>query len=80
MRPLTQKTKDLLMVIGVVALEAFFIFGSVSNFYRYFFHKISIDLVLAIFSTVGGVFLFLFIIWIIVSYFDKRKLLNSLKE
>ena len=60
------------MVIGVLALEAFLIFGAASNFYRYFFLKISIDLVLAIFSTIGGAFLFLFIIWILVSYFDKE--------
>jgi hypothetical protein len=80
MKPLAQKTKDRLMVIGVLALEAFLIFGSVSNFYRYIFLKISIDLLLAIFSTIAAAILFLFIIWILVSYFDKRKLLNSLKE
>ena len=80
MKPLKQKTKDHLTITGILALEAFFIFGSVSNFYRFIFLKISIDLVLAIFSTSLAVILFVFIMLIFMSYLDKRKVLNSFKE
>ncbi len=79
-KPLKQKTKDRLAVIGLLALEAFFIFGSVSNFYRYIFLKIDLDIYLAILSTILAAILFVFIIVIIVSYLDKRKVLKSFQK
>jgi len=78
--PLNQKTKDRLAVTGLVALEAFFVFGAVSNFYRYIFLKISIDLYLAIFSTILMVILLAFLMVILISYLDKRKVLNTFKK
>ena len=77
---LNQKTKDRLTVIAVLALEAFFIFGSVSNFYRYSVLKIGIDLYLAIFSTILALILLVFIIVLVISYLDKRKVLESFKK
>ena len=79
MKSLTQKTKDRLMVIGALALEGFFIFGSVSNFYSYLFLKFSLDIYLAILSTVLAAILLVFLIMILVSYLDKRKVLKSFK-
>ena len=79
-KPLKQKTKDRLTVIGLLALESFFIFGSISNFYRYIFLKIYLDIFLAIFSTIGAVLLFVFIIVILISYLDKRKVLKSFQK
>ena len=79
-KPLNQKTKDRLAVIGMLALEAFFIFGSVSNFYRYIFLKIYLDIFLAIFSTIGAAIVFVFIIVILISYLDKRKVLKSFQK
>ena len=75
-----QKNKDRLAVTGLVALEAFFIFGAVSNFYRYIFLKIYIDLYLAIFSTILTVILLAFLIVILISYLDKRKVLKSFQK
>ncbi len=80
MKSLTQKTKDRLAVIGILALEAFFVFGSVSNFYRFVFLKIYLDIFLAIFSTVGAGIIFVFILVILLSYLDKRKVLNSFRK
>ena len=68
------------MVIGILALEAVFIYGSISNFYRYIFLKITIDLFLAIFSTIGTAILFVFIIMILMSYLDKRKFLKRFQK
>lgn len=64
----------------MLALEAFFIFGSASNFYRYIYLKISLDIYLAIFSTIGAAVLFVFIIAVLISYLDKRKVLRSFKK
>jgi hypothetical protein len=64
----------------MLALEAFFIFGSVSNFYRYIFLKIYLDIFLAIFSTIGAAIVFVFIIVILISYLDKRKVLKSFQK
>jgi len=80
MKPLNQKTKDRLAVIGLLALEAFFIFGAVSNFYRYIFLKISIDIYLAIFSTILCAILLVFLIVILLNYLDKRKVLKSFQK
>ena len=79
-KPIKQKTKDQLAIIGLLALEAFFIFGSVSNFYRYIFLKISIDIYLAIFSTVLAAILLVFLIVILINYLDKRKVLKSFQK
>ena len=79
-KPLNQKTKDRLTVIGILALEALFIFGSISNFYRYIFLKIYLDIFLAIFSTIGAAILLVFIILILESYLDKRKVLKSFQK
>ena len=79
-KSLKQKTKDRLMVIGILALETVFIYGSISNFYRYIFLKITIDLFLAIFSTIGTAILFVFIIMILMSYLDKRKFLKRFQK
>ena len=80
MKPLDQKSKDRLTVIGLLALEALFIFGAVSNFYRYILLGISVDIVLAVLSTVGTVFLTVYLAVLLVSYLDKRKLLKSFEK
>jgi len=79
-KPLSQKTKDCLIVMGILALESTFIFGLISNFYRYIVLKIPLDLFLAIFSTIGAAILFVFIIMILASYLDKRKVLRSFQK
>lgn len=78
--PLNQKTKDRLVVTGLLALEAFFIFGAVSNFYGYYFLKISIDIYLAMISMVGTTILLAFLIVIVISYREKRKILKSFQK
>ncbi len=77
---LNQKNKDRLAVIGLLALEAFFIFGAASNFYGYIVLKINIDIYLAIISTIGTVILLAFLIVLLISYLDKRKVLKSFQE
>ena len=77
MKPLNQKTKDRLTVIAILALEAVFIFGAASNFYRYIYLKISLDIYLAVPSTIGAAILMVFIVIIIVSFLDKRKFLKK---
>jgi hypothetical protein len=79
-KPLNQKDKDRLTVVGLIALESFFIFGSVSNFYRYIFLKIDIDIYLAIFSTILAAILLVFLVVILISYLDKRKVLRSFRK
>jgi len=61
-------------------LEAFFIFGATSNFYRYIVLKIYIDIYLAIISTIGMVILLAFLIVILMSYLDRRKVLKSFQN
>ena len=78
--PLNQKSKDRLAVTGLLALEAFFVFGAVSNFYRYIVLKIYIDLYFAVFSTILTVILLAFLIVILISYLDKRKVLKSFQN
>jgi len=63
-----------------LALEALFIFGAVSNFYRYFILEIYVDIYLAVPSAIGAIILFAFIIIIFISFLDKRKVLNSFKK
>ena len=80
MKPLSQKSKDRLAVLGLIGLEAFFIFGAASNYYRYFFLNISIDIYLAIFSTIITVVLTVALAVLLVSYLDKRKFLKNTKQ
>lgn len=79
-KPLDQKTKDRLTVVGLLALESFFVFGSVSNFYRYIFLKIYVDIFLAVFSTILAAVLLVFLVVILISYLDKRKVLKSFEK
>ncbi len=79
-KPLNQKTKDRFAVMGLLALESFFVFGSVSNFYRYIFLRIYIDIFLAVFSTILAAILLVFLTVILVSYLDKRKILKSFQK
>jgi hypothetical protein len=79
-KQLNQKTKDRLSVVGILALEAFFVFGAVSNYYRYFFLKISIDIYLAVFSTALAAILLIFIFILLISFLDKRKFLKSFQK
>lgn len=78
--PQTQKTKDRLAVTGLLALEAFFVFGAVSNFYGYAVLKKSIDIYLAAISMVGTTILLAFLVVLLISYLDKRKVLKSFEK
>ena len=78
--PLNQKSKDRLAVAGLLALEAFFIFGAVSNFYGYIVLKKGIDIYLAAISMVGTTILLAFLILLLISYIDKRKVLKSFQK
>ena len=80
MKQLNQKTKERLSVVGILALEAFFVFGAISNYYRYFFLKISIDIYLAVFSTALAAILLIFIVILLISFLDKRKFLKSFQK
>jgi hypothetical protein len=64
----------------LIALEAFFVFGAVSNYYRYLFLGISIDIYLAVFSTVLTAVLAAFLVGLLLSYLDKRKFVRSFQE
>ena len=64
----------------MLALEAFFIFGSISNFYRYIYLKIQLDIYLAIVSTAGASILLVFLVAFLVIFLDKRKVLRSFKK
>jgi len=66
--------------LGILALEALFIFGAASNFYRYLFLKIYLDIFLAVPSTIGSAILLVFIIALLASYLDKRKVLRSFQD
>ena len=80
MKQLNQKTKERLSVVGILALEAFFVFGAISNYYRYFFLKIYIDIYLAVFSTALAAILLIFIVILLISFLDKRKFLKSFQK
>lgn len=79
-KPLKQKTKDRLTVIGILALESGFIYDSIDNFYKYILLKMPFNLLLAILSTFGTAILLVFIILILISYLDKRKVLRSFQK
>lgn len=80
MTSLKQKTKDRLTVIGILALDVFFFFGAVNNFYRYIFLKKYIDIYLAIFSTILAAVFTAYLVGILIGYLDKRKLLKSFQK
>lgn len=80
MKPLNQKTKDRLTVIGLLALEAYFVFGAVSNYYGYIALRLSLDIYLAIFSTVLTAILLAFLVGLLLSYLDKRKFVKSFQK
>ena len=79
-KPLKQKTKDRLTVIGILALESAFIYDSIDNFYKYILLKMPFNLFLAILSTIATAILLVFIILILISYLDKRKVLRSFQK
>ncbi len=79
-KPLKQKTKDRLTVIGILALESGFIYNLIVNFYQYILLKKPFYLILAILSTIGTAILLVFIILILMSYLDKRKVLKSFQK
>ena len=66
--------------MGILALETLLIFGAASNFYRYLFLKIYLDIFLAVPSTIGSAILLVFIIAILASYMEKRKVLRSFQD
>jgi len=78
--PLSQKAKDRSTVIGLLAVDALFVFGAVSNYYRYIFLQIYIDIFLAVFCTFLTAIVTAFLIVLFASYVDKRKFLENLKE
>jgi len=52
----------------------------VSNFYGYIVLKKSIDIYLAIISMVGATILLAFLVVILISFLDKRKVLKSFQK
>jgi len=69
-----------LLVTGALALEAFFVFGAVSNFYGYIFNKIFLDIFLAAFSTGLTAILTVFLVLLLANYLDKKKFLKSFQQ
>lgn len=80
MTMLNQKTKDRLAIIGILALEVLFIFGAASNFYRYIILGVTLDIFLAVPSTVGTAILTAYLVVFLVSYLDKKRLLKSFQK
>ena len=64
----------------MLALESGFIYNVVVNFYNYVIKGMWYFLVLGILASIGTVILFVFLIVILVSYLDKRKLLRSFQK
>ncbi len=79
-KPLNQVTKDRLVVIGLLALEVGFVYNVVINFYHYLVKGMLYNLVLGVLATLGTVVLFVYLIVILVSYLDKRKVLKSFQK
>ena len=63
-----------------MALETFFVFGAVSNYYRYIVLGVSLDIYLALLSTALTVILASFLILLLASYIDKKKFVKSFEE
>ncbi|HKM60457.1 MAG TPA: hypothetical protein VJY36_06255 [Candidatus Bathyarchaeia archaeon] len=79
-KPLNQITKDRLVVIGLLALEVGFVYNVVVNFYHYLVKGMLYNLVLGVLATLGTVILFVYLIVILVSYLEKRKVLRSFQK
>jgi len=79
-KPLTQKTKDRLIVLAALAMEVYFVYGSINGLYNYIYLNKTIELYLGIFSIILAAILLVFLIMILVSYLDKRRVLNSFKK
>jgi len=79
-KPLNQITKDRLVVIGLLALEVGFVYNVVVNFYHYLVKGMLYNLVLGVLATLGTVILFVYLIVILVSFLDKRKVIRSFQK
>ena len=79
-KPLKQKTKDRLIVIGLLALETGLIYNVVINFYNYVVKGMWYFLVLAILASVGTAVLFVYLLVILFSYLAKREVLRSFQK
>jgi K+-sensing histidine kinase KdpD len=79
-KPLKQKTKDRLVVIGLLALETGLIYNVVINFYNYVVKGMWYFLALAILASVGTAVLFVYLLVILFSYLAKREVLKELSK
>ncbi|MGO8807436.1 MAG: hypothetical protein ACLQO7_12685 [Candidatus Bathyarchaeia archaeon] len=77
MKPLNQKTKDQLVVIGLLALESGFVYNVVINFYNYAVKGRWYFLVLGILATIGTIILIVYLLVILFTFLDKRKVLKE---
>ena len=75
-----QKTQERLALIGLLALDSFFLFGAVSNYYRYFALGVNLDIYLGVFSTVLTAILTSFLIGLFLNYLDKKRFIESFKK
>jgi hypothetical protein len=80
MTPLKQKTKDRLIVIGLLALESGLIYDSIVNFYQYALLRTAYYLILAVLSTIGSAIFLVILMLLLVGYLEKRKVLISFKK
>ena len=63
-----------------MGLEAYFVFGAVSNYYGYWVLGIGWNIYLAIASTVLTAILAAFLVGLLLSYLDKRKFVKSFQK
>jgi hypothetical protein len=63
-----------------LALEAGFIYNLVVNFYRYALLSRLYNLVLGVLAAIGTVILLVYLIVILLSYLDKRKVLKDFQK
>ncbi len=68
------------MVTGALALEIYFIYGAVSGLYKYFNFGLNLELYLGVSSFVLATVLLIFLLILLVSILDKRKVLKSIKK
>jgi len=76
-KPLNQKTKDQLVVIGLLALESGFVYNVVVNFFNYAVKGRWYFLVLGILATIGTIILIVYLLVILFTFLDKRKVLKD---
>jgi hypothetical protein len=76
-KPLNQKTKDQLVVIGLLALESGFVYNVVINFYNYAVKGRWYFLALGILATIGTIILIVYLLVILFTFLDKRKVLKD---